>query len=125
MKIKEIKEDGIVFDNGYRLTDYHEQECCENVYADFEMLKDYNVSTVTGKNIDIKDIDFEESLTYLVRGIKETVFNMISKIGEKFFVPCYNSQNGYYSGNLELILHKENNVKEKLDISEFVKEDMY
>lgn len=48
-------------------------------------------------------------------------FNMISKIGEKFFIPCYNSQNGYYSGNLELILMKE----EIMDISEFVKDDIY
>jgi len=125
MKIKEIKEEGIVFDNGYILEYYHEQDCCENVYADFEMLKEYNVSTVTGKSIKIKEIDFEESLIHLVQGVKEVGFNMISKIGEKFFVPCYNSQNGYYSGNLELILYKENNVKEKLDISEFVKDEIY
>lgn len=125
MKIKEFKEGSIIFDNGYKLEYYHEQDCCESVYAEFEMLKDYNVSLVTGKNIDIKEIDFEESLTKLVEGVKEAGFNMISKIGEKFFVPCYNSQNGYYSGDLELILYKENNVKEELDISDFVKDDIY
>lgn len=125
MKIKEFKEESIIFDNGYKLEYYHEQDCCESVYAEFEILKDYNVSLVTGKSIDIKEIDFEESLTKLVEGVKEAGFNMISKIGEKFFVPCYNSQNGYYSGDLELILYKENNVKEKLDISDFVKDDIY
>lgn len=124
MKIKEFKEGSIIFDNGYKLEYYHEQDCCENVYAEFEMLKDYNVSLVTGKNIDIKEIDFEESLTKLVEGVKEAGFNMISKIGEKFFVPCYNSQNGYYSSYLELILHKENNIKEELDISDFVEDDI-
>lgn len=124
MKIKEFKEESIIFDNGYKLEYYHEQDCCECVYADFEILKDYNVSLVTGKNINIKEIDFEESLTKLVEGVKEAGFNMISKIGEKFFVPCYNSQNGYYSGNLELILYKENNVKEELDISDFVEDDI-
>lgn len=125
MKIKEINEENIIFDNGYELEYYHEQDCCENVYAEFEMLKDYNVSVVTGKNIDIKEIDFEESLEKLIQGVEEAGFNMISKIGEKFFVPCYNSQNGYYSGNLELILYKENNVKEILDISDFVKDEIY
>lgn len=125
MKIKEFKEESIIFDNDYKLEYYHEQDCCESVYAEFEILKDYNVSLVTGKNIDIKEIDFEESLTKLVEGVKEVGFNMVSKIGEKFFVPCYNSQNGYYSGDLELILYKENNVREELDISDFVEDDIY
>ncbi|MCI8396670.1 MAG: hypothetical protein HFJ52_03125 [Clostridia bacterium] len=125
MKIKEFKEESIIFDNDYKLEYYHEQDCCESVYAEFEILKDYNVSLVTGKNIDIKEIDFEESLTKLVEGVKEAGFNMVSKIGEKFFVPCYNSQNGYYSGDLELILYKENNVREELDISDFVEDDIY
>lgn len=125
MKIKEVKEESIIFNNGYKLEYYHEQDCCESVYAEFEILKDYNVSLVTGKSIDLKEIDFEESLTKLIEGVKEAGFNMISKIGEKFFVPCYNSQNGYYSSDLELILYKENNVKEELDISDFVKDDIY
>ena len=125
MKIKEFKEGSIIFDNGYKLEYYHEQDCCESVYAEFEMLKYYNVSLVTGKNIDIKEVDFEESLIKLVEGVKEAGFNMISKIGEKFFVPCYNSQSGYYSGDLELILYKENNVREELDISDFVEYDIY
>ena len=49
---------------------------------------------------------------------------MISKIGEKFFIPCYNEQNGYYSSNLELILHK-GKAKETIDVSEYVKDEIY
>ena len=124
MKIKEINKEKIVFDNGYELEYYHEQDCCEHVYADFEVVKDYNVSTKTGKIINIKDIDFEEHLEYLIQGIENEGFNMISKIGEKFFVPCYNEQNGYYSSELELIL-KRGKAKEVMDISEFVQDDIY
>ena len=124
MKIKEINEEKIVFDNGYELEYYHEQDCCEHVYADFEVLKDYNVSTKTGKTINIKDIDFKETLVGLIDGIKEQGFNMISKIEEKFFIPCYNSQNGYYSSNLRLILNKEKG-KEIMDISDCVEDDIY
>ena len=123
MKIKEIKEEEIIFDNDYILKYYHEQDCCENVYADFEVLKDYNVSTKTGKTINIKDIDFEEHLDYLIQGVKGVGFNIISKIGEKFFIPCYNSQNGYYSSMLELILVR-NNITENMDISDFVKDEI-
>lgn len=124
MKIIEINEDNIIFDNEYRLEYYHKQDCCESVYADFEMLKNYNVSTKTGKSINIKDIDFSENLGELIQGVEEQGFNMVSKIGEKFFVPCYNEQNGYYSDDLELILHKEK-AKETVDISEFVKDEIY
>jgi hypothetical protein len=126
MKIKEINDEEILFDNNMRLESYHEQDCCESVYADFKILNDYNVSTKTGKEINIKEIDFEESLLKLIEGVKEAGFNMISKIGEKFFVPCYNSQNGYYSSELELILYgQQDNYKETLDISSFVKDEIY
>ena len=124
MKIIEIKENKIIFDNEYELESYHEQDCCEDVYADFEVLKDYNVSTKTGKTINIKDIDFEEHLEYLIQGIENEGFNMISKIGEKFFIPCYNFQNGYYSSELELIL-KRGEVKEFMNISKFVEDDIF
>ena len=124
MKIKEIKEDGIIFDNGYELEYYHEQDCCEHVYADFDILSNYNLSTKTGKTINIKEIDFKEELEELIEGIQEQGFNIVSKIGEKFFVPCYNEQNGYYSSELELILRK-GKTKEIIDISNFVKDDIY
>ena len=121
MKIKEINEKNIIFDNGYKLEYYHEQDCCEMVYADFEVLKSYNVSTKTGKNIKIEEIDFSKNLKEIAVGVEKMGFNMISKIGEKFFIPCYNDQNGYYSSDLELILYKEK-TKEIMDISEFVKD---
>lgn len=124
MKIKQIDEDEIVFDNNYELRYYHEQDCCESVYADFEMLKNYNVSVKTGKNINIKEIEFVETLELLIDGVPGAGFNIISIIGEKFFIPCYNEQNGYYSSNLELILDK-GKTQEIMDISEFVKDNIY
>lgn len=124
MKIKQINEDEIVFDNNYKLKYYHEQDCCESVYADFEMLKNYNVSVKTGKNINIKEIEFVETLELLIDGVPEAGFNIISITGEKFFIPCYNEQNGYYSSDLELILDK-GKTQEIMNISEFVKDDIY
>lgn len=124
MKIKEIKEDRIIFDNKYELECYHEQDCCEHVYADFGVLKDYNVSTKTGKTINIKEIDFKENLLELIEGMKGQGFNILSKIGEKFFIPCYNEQNGYYSSNLRLILYKDG-IEETVDISNYVEDNIY
>lgn len=129
MKIVEIvEEDKIVFDNGYTLEQYHSQDCCEHVYADFNVLDNYNLSTVTGKNINIRDIDFEERIENLIQPVQSAGFNMVSKIGEKFFVPCYNEQNGYYSSDLELTLHRTvafGNVEEKIDITDCVKDEIF
>lgn len=122
MKIKNINETSIIFDNGYELEAFHDRDCCEEVYADFSVLPNYNVSNITGKTINIREIDFEENLNKLVKGIEGQGFNLISKIGENFFVPCYNEQNGYYSSNLTLFLHKG---KETLDITDFVEDKIY
>lgn len=88
------------------------------------MLKNYNVSVKTGKNIKIKEIEFVETLELLIDGVPGAGFNIISIIGERFFIPCHNEQNGYYSSNLELILDK-GKTQEIMDISEFVKDDIY
>ena len=125
MKILYITDEKIIFDNGYILKYYHQQDCCENVYADFEILNTYNLSTKTGKEINIKEIDFEEDIPHLIEGIKDTGFNMISKIGEKFFIPCYNEQNGYYGSDLELILIKNDDIYESFNISEYVEDKIF
>jgi hypothetical protein len=122
MKIKEI-DDEILFDNGHRIYYHHDQDCCENVYADFKVLNDYNLSTKTGKTINIKDIDFPDDIDKNIEYIEEMGFNIISKIGEKFFIPCYNSQNGYYGSDLELIILK-GKEKIEINISAYVKDDI-
>jgi hypothetical protein len=125
MKIVKINSEDIAFDNGFEIMGYHEQDCCESVYADFSILKDYNLSTVTGKTIDIKDIEFVEDIEKYIEKVEDAGFNIISKIGEKFFVPCYNSQNGYYSSDLSLIIRKNNNAKVEINISDCVKDDIF
>ena len=95
MKIKQIWKDncpfnpcgqgGILFDNNTGLIDYHEQDCCESVYADFSNL-----------DSDILKHKFESiSLEEVNEGFR---------FGDtrKYFVPCYNEQNGYYSDYLEI-----------------------
>lgn len=123
MKIKEITEYKIIFDNDYEMYYDHDQDCCEDNYADFEILKTYNLSTKTGKMISIFDVEFAESLCDMfVDGVEYMGFNIQSTIGEKFFIPCYSDQNGYYTTELVLYLKKKLGVVEKLDVTEFVNE---
>lgn len=40
MKIKQVTEVDITFDNGNRIYFDHEQDCCEHNYADFKQIDD-------------------------------------------------------------------------------------
>lgn len=128
MKIVKISKNYnyVEFDNGYILEAYHAQDCCENVYAEFDMLAKYNVSVVTGKQIDIRNIEFPETLSKMIQKIKNCGFLMKNEGGEKFLVPCHNEQNGYYSTQLILQLYDKNKfLLEELDIEECCVDEIY
>lgn len=98
MKIVEITDDHIKFDNGVKITFEHDQDCCEHVYCYFKTLND----------TDIKDIEFNE---ILIEPVENSGFRL-----NNYFIPCYNSQNGYYSDDLELIIDYGNNKKLSYDL---------
>ena len=87
MRIESISSDSILFDNGDIIGWEHFQDCCEEVYADFQQLDDlarsYNYS---------ENLIFEEGEYGFCFGDKRRMF----------FVPCYNIQNGHYSGVIEV-----------------------
>ena len=106
MKVISIDEK-IVFDDGSTIEDFHEQDCCEYVYADFSQLADTN----------IMDREFDD---IRIEGVKDSGFRI-----NGYFVPCYNNQNGFYSSRLSLIIKKAGKPKKEIDISDFVKECVY
>lgn len=95
MRIKEITHSHILFDNGSKITYYHERDCCECNYADFEQLQD------TG----IEYEDFSEPLRFeeVKHGFR------FGNPGQMYFVPCYSMQNGYYSTDVG-IYYNDNQV---------------
>lgn len=87
-KIKEITDEYIRFTNGGKITYEHEQDCCEDNYADFEQIDDL-----------AKQYEFQGELIF--EKTEDTGF----RFGDKrcmFFVPCYSEQNGYYSNELSI-----------------------
>lgn len=88
MKIKKITDEKIIFDNGNEISYFHDQDCCENNYADFEQLEELALS-----------YDFEEDLIF------EKLDKQGFRFGDKglmFFIPCYSEQNGYYSSDINI-----------------------
>lgn len=81
----------------------HEQDCCENVYADFSGLK-YHADEIKGNFSYFLEILAVDGIGFLI---------ILGK--KKFFIPCYNEQNGYYSSDLSLVINNDG-VKTYVDI---------
>ena len=93
MKIVKVTDEAILFDNGISITFDHEQDCCEENYADFNQLDDI-----------ARMYNFSEPLEF------EAVPGAGFLFGDKramFFVPCYSSQNGYYSDEIDIYISGE------------------
>jgi hypothetical protein len=104
---KEVSSDfTLVLKSGEKIafSTYHSQDCCESVYADFTVLE-YAKKELEGKKFGSFAITGVDSMGFLLH------------FGDKkFFIPCYNHQNGYYSSDLHLIV-KKGNTETKIDIS--------
>lgn len=89
---------GIEFSDGSVLFYVHEQDCCENHWANF---------SYTSMD-DFDGLMFDTSSLYFIIPIPDYGFRMKSVCGQEVSVPCYGRNNGYYSTNLTLVLSKEN-----------------
>ena len=91
MKIIKADLDSILFDTGDEITCYHEQNCCENNYADFMQLDDIARNT-----------EFKKPLTFEFVDGSGFRFGNENKM---FFIPCYSEQNGYYSSAIDILFN--------------------
>lgn len=96
-------EDDLIKIGDLYLSAYHDQDCCERVYADFEVFTSYlaqikNMSII--ENVRIKGVSGEGFVVFFEGTMDWTKEYYEQKVG--VFVPCYNEQNGYYSSNLIL-----------------------
>ena len=101
----------------FNVTDYHEQDCCENVYADWETLLEFSDRNFVAG--DWRTIEFcgVEDAGFLLR------FTTSDK-SDGYFCPCHNEQNGYYSGDLALKVSLNGRDFCQVDISAHVKDDI-
>lgn len=97
LKIVEVNDEHILFDNGYEIVYDHEQDCCEDNYADFKQIEDIAF-----------DYTFKGKLRF------EKVEQAGFRFGDSrrmFFIPCYSDQNGYYTTEVEIYLKSWNREK--------------
>ena len=93
--ITNVNDNFIEFSDGSRITYDHDQDCCEDNYADFKQLEDY-----AHKHKFYLPLRFE------------AVENAGFRFGDcrmMFFIPCYSDQNGYYTDQIDIYYSHNNN----------------
>lgn len=93
IKVSKITSEYILFNNGCKIEYDHDQDCCEDNYADFKQLED------TG----IFNEEFELPLVF--EAVNESGFRF-GNAGKMYFVPCYSEQNGYYTTEINIFFDK-------------------
>lgn len=118
MRIKEIEDEEVIFDDGSKLYSDHKLRCCEWHWLDFSILKYYNVSTKTGKTIDIyqQEFDFSNGVTF--KKVEDVGILLYDKEKNAYLINGYGSNNGNYETDIILIYEDKDNKKLKYDISE-------
>lgn len=106
----------------FKIKDYisyeHFQDCCEEVYIDFEHLDTFRweidkMETIVG--ISINSVEWEWIVIFLYSVMDEKYESCDKRFW--IFLACRNSQNGYYSDDLTLII-KHNDTTVKIDLQE-------
>jgi hypothetical protein len=120
LKITEVKsseEDLIVISTeggDIKIETSHDSDCCEHVYADTSMMKYFTDSL---KGLEVSEV--------IIKGVVDMGYLLVVCHGyeeyKKIFIPCYNSQNGYYSDDLELEI-TIGQVKTTVDVTEYVED---
>lgn len=94
VRIFKVTGSAIIFEDGSKISYDHEQDCCEDNYADFEQLDDIARNAV----FDTKHMVFE--------AVPKSGFRF-GNPGNMFFIPCYSEQNGYYTDEISIYYNDE------------------
>ena len=122
MKIKTIEEERVTFDDGSVLESYHETDCCEYHYLDFNLLKNYNVSTKTGKTINIYEQEFDFSNGVTFKRVDKVGILLFDVDENGYLINGYGVNNGYYSDEI-ILVYKNGKEEHRYDVTECQKVD--
>lgn len=108
VKVVEIADESIKFDNGMWLSSDHERDCCENHYLSFSDLSED----------DFEGLEFDLTTDSFFDRIEGYGIQLNPIHGHPVRVAGYGNNNGYYSANLSLVLIKGSKLVETFDITE-------
>jgi hypothetical protein len=108
MKVVEIKDESIVFEDGTKLYSNHDRDCCETHYLDFTHI---TIDDFDGLEFDLTNDNFFERVEgYGIR--------LIPVMGLPVSIAGYGYNNGYYSEELTLVVKFTDNAEKRYDITD-------
>tara|TARA_X000001382_G_C3165613_1_gene177744 strand:+ start:119 stop:466 length:348 start_codon:yes stop_codon:yes gene_type:complete len=108
LKVLEVKNDEILFENGVKLYSNHEQDCCESHYLSMD---DLTIEDFEGLEFDLTSDNF-------FKRIEGYGIELVPIIGYSVKIPGYAENNGYYSSQLDLIITDNESFTKEYDIAE-------
>jgi hypothetical protein len=108
MKVLQLKDEEIIFEDGTKLYSHHDQDCCESHYLDFTHTK---LEDFEGLNFDLSNEDFFERVPDYGIRLKPTN-------GLPVAIPGYGYNNGYYTENLSLVVKFTDGSRKHYDITD-------
>ena len=108
LKVLKVNNESLEFENGVKLYSEHIKDVSEHHYLCFYDL--------TIKDFDGLEFDFSSDNFF--KRIEDYGIELVPVKGFSVKVPGYNTNNGYYSANLYLIVTDGKNLNKKYDIIE-------
>jgi hypothetical protein len=109
LKVAKVHSYELEFDNGLKLSSFHESDCCEQHFLCFS---DITIDDFDGLEFDLSKDDFFERIEGYGIALNPT-------IGFPVRIPGYGCNNGYYSSNLSLVItNKDGDCLKSFDIED-------
>lgn len=108
LKVVEVNDDEIKFENEIKLFSDHRQDCCENHFLDFADL------TMD----DFEGLEFDLSSDNFFRRVEDYGIELFPTNGHPVRVPGYGFNNGYYGSNIDLVITDNGRDHKRYDVSE-------
>ena len=108
LKVVSVNSEYIEFETGVRLSSNHDSDCCEHHEL---TLEDLTLEDFKGLEFDLTGEDF-------FKRIEDYGIELIPLHGHSVKIPGHGYNNGYYSNQLDLVLHNGETFLKSFDITE-------
>jgi len=96
-RVIELEDEGLIFDNGFKIYSEHVSDCCEHHYL--------STSDLTLKDFD--GLEFDLTNDKFFKRIPGYGIELIPIKGHSVKIPGYGDNNGYYGDYIDLVVKGE------------------
>lgn len=118
MKITNIDDESLIFDDRSMLFTVHEQDCCESHYLDFSVMKMYNINKY-GRPLNIYEQEFDFSEGVPFKKVEDIGIILFDTDENRYLICGYGYNNGYYGTAIDLrYCDEDGNIIYRYDVTE-------